>query len=135
MVNFLFLVFIVILINKFLVQKTTAQEETTTMSAITIISSEAEFKQVTSQSNLVVVDFFATWCGPCKMLAPMLEKFAAEYTTASFYKVDVDALPAVAAANDVASMPTILFFKAGQLVGRVIGANPAAVKQNLAKLA
>ncbi|QPG74322.1 hypothetical protein FOA43_001649 [Brettanomyces nanus] len=105
------------------------------MSGITPILSEDQFKKVIADSNLVVIDFFATWCGPCKMLAPMLEKFSKEYSSAKFYNVDVDQLPNVAASNDVSSMPTLLFFKSGQLVGKVIGANPAAIKQNLAKLA
>ncbi len=69
------------------------------------------------------------------MLAPMIENFAKEYTSTNFYKVDVDQLPNVAASNSVSSMPTLLFFKNGQLLGTVIGANPGAVKQNLAKLA
>lgn len=100
-----------------------------------VIKSEAEFSEVIAQQNLVVVDFFATWCGPCKMIAPMLEKFATEYSSAGFYKVDVDELPSVAASQSVTSMPTLLFFKSGELVGKVIGANPAAIKQTLAKLA
>ncbi|VEU23010.1 DEKNAAC104248 [Brettanomyces naardenensis] len=138
MLNFVLLVVIVFLINKFLTRqatKATAKPIDPSMSNITPITSEAQFKEVVSASNLVVVDFFATWCGPCKMLAPMLEKFAQEYTTAKFYNVDVDQLPNVAASNDVSSMPTLLFFKGGELVGKVIGANPGAVKANLAKLA
>lgn len=102
---------------------------------VTVINTEEEFKTAISASNLVVVDFFATWCGPCKMIAPMLEKFSTEYSSASFYKVDVDDLPSVAASNEVSSMPTLLFFKSGELVGKVIGANPAAIKQTLQKLA
>lgn len=102
---------------------------------VTVIQSEEEFTKAISAPNLVVVDFFAVWCGPCKMIAPMLEKFSTQYTSAQFYKVDVDNLPSVAASNDVSSMPTLLFFKSGELVGKVIGANPAAIKQTLDKLA
>ncbi len=140
MLNFVLLVVIVFLINRFLSAKA-AQTSSSTyninpeMSAVKQITSEAEFKEAISASNLVVVDFFATWCGPCKMLAPMIENFAKEYTSTNFYKVDVDQLPNVAASNSVSSMPTLLFFKNGQLLGTVIGANPGAVKQNLAKLA
>ncbi|KAG7879922.1 hypothetical protein KL905_001415 [Ogataea polymorpha] len=100
-----------------------------------VIQSADEFKQATSVSNLVVIDFFATWCGPCKMIAPMLEKFSAEYSSFDFYKVDVDELPEIASQYDVTSMPTILFLKDGKEVKRIIGANPSAIKAFLASQA
>lgn len=102
---------------------------------VQVIKSEEEFKTAISAANLVVVDFYAVWCGPCKMIAPMLEKFSKDYTNVDFLKVDVDELPSVAQSNDVSSMPTLLFFKSGELVGKVIGANPAAIKQTIDKLA
>lgn len=152
MFNFLVLVLIVVLINKFLTRQAnaspyssnnpfaaahSAEKSTSTNNStmVTVISSEEEFKNAISASSLVVVDFFAVWCGPCKMIAPMLEKFSNDYSSAKFYKVDVDQLPSVAASNEVTSMPTLLFFKSGELVGKVIGANPAAIKQTLDKLA
>ncbi|ODQ81617.1 hypothetical protein BABINDRAFT_32391 [Babjeviella inositovora NRRL Y-12698] len=99
---------------------------------VSVITSTDEFKTVIQSENLVVVDFFATWCGPCKMIAPLLEKFSKEYTTASFYKVDVDELAEVAASQEISSMPTLLFFKKGVVVAKVIGANPPAIKQAIA---
>lgn len=102
---------------------------------VQVIKSEDEFKQAISASNLVVVDFFAVWCGPCKMIAPLLEKFSNDYSNVSFFKVDVDELPSVAQSNEVSSMPTLLFFKSGELVGKVIGANPTAIKQKIDQLA
>lgn len=96
------------------------------------ISTSTEFDSAINVDKLVVVDFFATWCGPCKMIAPMLEKFAAEYAQADFYKVDVDQLPAVAQKMEVSAMPTLLFFKNGKQVGKVVGANVAAIKQTIA---
>lgn len=138
MIPLLLLVFIVFLVTKFASSKqhpATIQTESNTSQMVQVVKSEAEFTQFINQNNLVVVDFFATWCGPCKMIAPMLEKFSQEYSSASFYKVDVDELPTVAASQSVTSMPTLLFFKSGELVGKVIGANPAAIKQTLAKLA
>lgn len=96
------------------------------------IKSVAEFESAISVDKLVVVDFFATWCGPCKMIAPMLEKFAAEYSQADFYKVDVDEVPEVAKTNEVSAMPTLIFFKSGKEVAKVVGANPAAIKQTIA---
>lgn len=98
---------------------------------VAIVSSKAEFDSALKNDGLVVVDFFATWCGPCKMIAPLLDKFSKEYASATFIKVDVDQLGEVAQEYEISSMPTVLFFKNGQVVGKVIGANPAALKQAL----
>ncbi|SCU79328.1 LAMI_0A08306g1_1 [Lachancea mirantina] len=96
------------------------------------IKASADFEKAIAADKLVVVDFFATWCGPCKMIAPMLEKFSQEYSQADFIKVDVDELPEVAQKHEVSAMPTIVYFKSGKEVGRVVGANPAAIKQTIA---
>ncbi|SCU91362.1 LADA_0F09494g1_1 [Lachancea dasiensis] len=99
---------------------------------VTQLASAADFDKAIQADKLVVVDFFATWCGPCKMIAPMLEKFAAEYSSADFYKLDVDEVPEVAQKTEVSAMPTIVLFKAGQVVDKVVGANPALIKQKIA---
>ncbi|SSD61107.1 probable Thioredoxin-2 [Saccharomycodes ludwigii] len=99
---------------------------------VSAISSAEQFSKAINADKLVVVDFFATWCGPCKMIAPMIEKFAQEYTQADFYKVDVDELADVAAKAEVSAMPTFVFYKNGKEVTRVVGANPAAVKSTVA---
>lgn len=96
------------------------------------VHTKEEFDSALQHLGLVVVDFFATWCGPCKMIAPMLDKFAAEYSSAKFVKVDVDELGQLAQQYEVSSMPTILLFKNGQVVDKVIGANPAAIKAKIA---
>ncbi|CDF90434.1 probable Thioredoxin-1 [Zygosaccharomyces bailii] len=97
------------------------------------ITSVAEFDKALSVADkLVVVDFFATWCGPCKMISPMVEKFSNEYTQADFYKVDVDQVPEAAQKNEVSAMPTFILFKNGNAVAKVVGANPAGVKQAIA---
>ncbi|SGZ48745.1 CIC11C00000002641 [Sungouiella intermedia] len=99
---------------------------------VAVVSTKSDFEAALKHDGLVVVDFFATWCGPCKMIAPLLEKFSKEYTAAKFIKVDVEELSEVAQEYEISSMPTVLFFKNGQIVGKVIGANPAALKQALA---
>lgn len=99
---------------------------------VTAIKNKEEFEAALKHQGLVVVDFFATWCGPCKMIAPLLEKFSAEYTSAKFIKVDVDEVGDVAQEYEISSMPTVLLIKDGQIVSKVIGANPAALKQALA---
>lgn len=70
----------------------------------------------------VMVDFFATWCGPCKMLAPVVEELATEYNgKAKVGKLDVDDNPVTAQTYGVQSIPTILFFKGGQVVDKMVG--------------
>lgn len=99
---------------------------------VAAITSASDFDKAIAVDKLVVVDFFAVWCGPCKMISPMVDKFSTEYTQADFYKVDVDELPEVAKKNEVSSMPTFILFKGGKPVAKVVGANPAAVKQAIA---
>ncbi|ANZ75933.1 BA75_03012T0 [Komagataella pastoris] len=97
------------------------------------INSAEEFDKAIA-SGVVLVDFFATWCGPCKMIAPVLDKFSKEYEQVSFYKVDVDKLSEVAARFEISAMPTFLFFQNGEVVSKVTGANAAAIKQTITKL-
>lgn len=131
--NFLLLVLIVVVVSRLSKQSPSqaTTHEVNPHSMIQDIKSEADYEKAIAASNLVIIDFYATWCGPCKMIAPMLEKFSQEYTGVSFYKIDVDAVTAVASSNQITSMPTFLFFKSGELVTKVIGANPAAIKKAL----
>jgi thioredoxin 1 len=81
--------------------------------------------EIEQHPGLAVVDFWATWCGPCRMIAPVLEQLAAEYEgKAKVAKVDVDSNQATATRFNVRSIPTILFFKNGKLVDQVVGAVP-----------
>jgi len=89
---------------------------------------DTDFEQEIEQhSGLAVVDFWATWCGPCRAIAPMLDQLATEYAgKAKVAKLDVDANQKTAIRFNVRSIPTILFFKDGKLVDTVIGAVPRA---------
>ena len=84
------------------------------------------FTKAVSQ-GVVLVDFFATWCGPCKMLSPVIEELGEESGGAySVYKVDIDECEEIAMAFGVMSVPTLVIFKNGSEVGRMIGVQPKA---------
>jgi thioredoxin 1 len=90
---------------------------------------DADFgTEVEQKQGLTVVDFWATWCGPCRMIAPILEQLVDEYAgKVTVAKLDVDANPRAAARFGVRSIPTLLFFKDGKLVDQVIGAVPKSI--------
>ncbi len=71
----------------------------------------------------VLIDFWATWCAPCRMIAPIVEEIANEYDgKLKVCKVDVDSNPSIAVEYGIRSIPTLLFFKNGRVVGQIIGA-------------
>ena len=72
----------------------------------------------------VLVDFWATWCGPCQMVGPVVEEIAGEVTDAKICKVDVDANPELAREYRVMSIPTLIVFRDGQVAKREVGAKP-----------
>ena len=100
--------------------------------AITDATFEAETKE-----GLVLVDFWATWCGPCRMLAPILEKLSQEFSEdeLKILKMDVDENPETARAFGIMSIPTLLFKKDGQVVKQVAGVHTVAqIKAIVAEL-
>jgi thioredoxin 1 len=81
--------------------------------------------EIEAHQGLAVVDFWATWCAPCRMIAPIVEQLAGEYAgKAKVAKLDVDNNQRTAARFNVRSIPTILFFKDGKLIDQVVGAVP-----------
>jgi len=80
------------------------------------------------KDTLLVLDAFAVWCGPCKMISPKVVEFSDKYPNVKFYKIDVDEVPDVAQELGVRAMPTFMLFKNGEKVGEVVGANARALE-------
>jgi thioredoxin len=98
------------------------------MATNTVNVTDQSFKDdVLSSDKLVLVDFWAAWCGPCRMVAPVLEEIAKEYANAlTIAKLDVDANPETARDYQVFSIPTLILFKGGEPVKQIVGAKPKA---------
>jgi thioredoxin 1 len=94
----------------------------------TIELTDANFDQVISTEKAVLVDFWAEWCGPCKMIGPLVEELAGDYEgRAVVAKLNVDENPQTAAKFGIRSIPTLLVFKGGQIVDKQVGAVPKSV--------
>jgi len=100
-----------------------------------LIEKNEDFKSAITSSQLSVFDAYATWCGPCKAIAPKIVEFSKKYEEANFYKIDVDELSELAKDLGIRAMPTFLLFKDGQKVDEIIGADAnkleSAIKANL----
>mmetsp|Transcript_13242 Transcript_13242/g.20963 ORF Transcript_13242/g.20963 Transcript_13242/m.20963 type:complete len:106 (+) Transcript_13242:84-401(+) len=104
---------------------------------VKFVESEGEWMALMEQSKekLVVVDFTASWCGPCQMVAPHFEAMSNEYTNAIFVKLDVDAQDKIAQKCGIRAMPTFQFYKNGEKVDELMGANVAELKKKVTTLA
>ena len=102
------------------------------MSVITINSSTFN-QEVLQRDKPVLVDFFATWCGPCKMLSPIVDQLADEHPEVKFCKLDVDQNPDIAASFQVMSIPTLILFKGGAAASKVIGLQTKAALEDFIK--
>ena len=89
------------------------------------IATNTNFDELLQEEKLVIVDFWATWCGPCRMLSPLLDEVEAEMEDkVEVVKVNVDDADEIAMRFRIMSIPTLLFFKNGQMVDRSVGAMP-----------
>ena len=103
------------------------------MSNVKEISSADFNTEVLASDIPVLVDFWATWCGPCKMLAPVIDELAGEYAgKVRFVKIDIDDNPEIATRYGIMSIPTVILFKGGEILSRTVGLQPKpALKSKL----
>lgn len=95
------------------------------MGTATFIQDETEFDSLLATESLVVVDCTATWCGPCKLVGPLIDRLADEYgDQAKVFKLDIDANKPITKRFGLRSIPAVLFFKKGELVETLVGVKP-----------
>ena len=102
-------------------------------SRVKSIANSAEFRKALASagSKLVCVDFFATWCGPCKQIAPKFAELSGQHKKVVFLKVDVDQNRDLSAKYEVSSMPTFIYIKNGKVLEKQAGANIDAIKSKI----
>lgn len=102
--------------------------------AVKAVASLADLKRAVAIPTLSVVDFFANWCGPCKMIAPQVHELAMQHPNVNFMKVDVDHVGDAAAEFRVRAMPTFIFFRGGAEMERFEGADIRRLAEGIARL-
>ncbi|XP_059310195.1 thioredoxin H2-like [Lycium ferocissimum] len=85
----------------------------------------------TALPNIIVIDFTASWCGPCRHMEPIINDFAAKYTDVEFIKIDVDELADVAQEYGVQAMPTFVLIKQGKIVDKLVGADKDGLQKKI----
>ncbi|KAG7856939.1 hypothetical protein KL939_003724 [Ogataea angusta] len=93
------------------------------------VNSLAEFKENVLSQKAAFVDFYASWCAPCKTISPVVEKLSETHKDVKFFKVDVDNAQDVAMEYGISAMPTFITFKDGVKDGQFVGASPQAIQQ------
>ncbi len=100
-----------------------------------IVKSIEEYDAILLNNKGVFVDFYADWCGPCKMIAPLVEELAEEHPTVKFIKVNVDDTPDIASRYGITSIPTIIVFKGGKPASQTTGFQPIESLEMLVRAA
>lgn len=99
------------------------------------IATLADFKALIDSGKKIAVDFWADWCGPCRVISPVFENLAQEHTDITFLKVDVDNAAEISAEVGIRAMPTFYTFYDGQKLGELVGADRAKLEQLIGELA
>ena len=103
------------------------------MGTATVEVTQQNFKQVVEKEGIVLLDWWAAWCGPCKMFAPTFEKVAAKHPDITFGKVDTEAQPELAGSFEIRSIPTLMILRDKVLLFSQAGALPEAALEDLIK--
>ena len=90
----------------------------------TLFLSDVNFKEIINQKEIALIDFYASWCGPCKMLAPILDEIAKEFPNITVGKVNIDFEQIVSKEYNVWTIPTMIIFKNGKEIKRIMGFKP-----------
>jgi thioredoxin 1 len=101
---------------------------------VTPIKNLAELRETLEKNNVVIVDFWAPWCGPCRFISPVLEKMSESATGIYFAKVDVDEAEDISQEYGIRAMPTFIAFKDGEKVDEVVGADPSKLQRMVEQL-
>ncbi len=98
---------------------------------VIVVKTLKEFADVNKVK--VIIDFYATWCGPCKVISPKFEEYSEKFTNLKFVKIDVDNSPELAKKFEIQAMPTFKVVENGNVVDELVGANPAKLLQLIEK--
>lgn len=99
------------------------------------VTSLSELQSIINSGKPVAIDFYAIWCGPCRMISPRFEALSDKYSSVQFVKVDVDQAGEIAQAMQITAMPTFIMFKDGKKVDTIVGADATQLEAAISKIA
>ncbi|KAK3823553.1 MAG: thioredoxin [Benniella sp.] len=94
-----------------------------------------EYNELIASGKKIAVDFWATWCGPCRFVSPVFEKLSKEHPDIEFIKIDVDEAPEISQQVGIKAMPTFVTYHGGDKIGELVGANPQGLADLIGRLA
>jgi len=124
-------------VNKTDTESGTVEVNKTEAGKVHMLESMDEYKKYVKDNRdnkLIVVDAFAEWCGPCKIIAPVIATMSKDNTEAAFYKFDVDKTPELAQELGIKAMPTFIFFKDGEEVKKIVGGDKKKIDEAVKEL-